>query len=71
MRFNIPVGHITAWQAVMLNKDAEELPSESDITGVDDIELQEIAEKALGIIFSDKRRPDRYRIYSNILYMSC
>ena len=30
----------------MLNKAAEELPSESDITRVDDIELQEIAEKA-------------------------
>ena len=25
--FNIPVGRITAWQAVMLNKAAEELPS--------------------------------------------
>ena len=48
--FNIPVGCITAWQAVMLNKAAEELPSESDITGADDIELQEIAEKASGII---------------------
>ena len=34
----------------MLNKAAEELPSESDITGADDIELQEIAEKALCII---------------------
>ena len=34
----------------MLNKAAEELPSESDISGVDDIELQEIAEKASGII---------------------
>ena len=45
--FNIPVGKVTAWQAVMLNKAAEELPSESDITGVDDIELQEIAEKVL------------------------
>ena len=44
--FNIPVGKVTARQAVMLNKAAEELPSESDITGVDDIELQEIAEKA-------------------------
>ena len=44
--FNIPVGKITARQAVMLNKAAEELPSESDITGADDIELQEIAEKA-------------------------
>ena len=48
--FNIPVGRITACQAVILNKAAEELPSESDITGVDDIKLQEIAEKASGII---------------------
>ena len=43
--FNIPVAKITAWQAVMLNKAAEELPSESDITRAVDIELQEIAEK--------------------------
>ena len=44
--FNIPVGKLTARQAVMLNKAAEELPSESDITGADDIEFQEIADKA-------------------------
>ena len=43
--FNIPVGRIATWQAVMLNKAAEELPSESDITGADDIDLQEPAEK--------------------------
>ena len=48
--FNIPAGKVTARQAVMLNKAAEELPSESDITGVDDIELQETAEKVLVII---------------------
>ena len=48
--FNIPVDKVPAQQAVMLNKAAEELPSESDITGADDIELQEIAEKALDII---------------------
>ena len=48
--FNIPVGIVTARQAVILNKAIEELPSESDITGADDIELQEIAEKASGII---------------------
>ena len=48
--FNIPVGHITARQAVMLNKAAEELPSDHDITGADDIELHEIVEKASGII---------------------
>ena len=48
--FDIPRGKVTARQAVMLNKAAEELPSESDITGVDNIELQEIAEKASGII---------------------
>ena len=44
------MGRITTRLAVMLNKAAEELPSESDITGADDIELQEIAEKASGII---------------------
>ena len=43
--FNIPVGKLTARQAIMLNKAAEELPSGSDITKADDIELQEIAEK--------------------------
>ena len=48
--FKISVGSITAHQAVMLNKAAEELPSESDITKADDIELQEIAEKTSGII---------------------
>ena len=48
--FNIPVGKVTTWQAVMLNKAAEELPSESDIAGADDIEFQEIAEKASDII---------------------
>ena len=52
--FNIPVGKVTAWQAIMLNKAAEELTSESDITKVDDIELQEIAEKALDLIFQIK-----------------
>ena len=46
----MPVGKLTAREAVMLNKAAEELPSESDITKVDDIELQEISEKASGII---------------------
>ena len=48
--FDIPRGKVTAHQAVRLNKASEELPSESDITKADDIELEEIAEKALGII---------------------
>ena len=52
--FNIPVDKLTARQAVMLNKAAEELPSESDITKADDIELQEIVEKASGIIYQIK-----------------
>ena len=37
-------------QAVALNKAQEELPSASHITKADDIELQEIVEKASGII---------------------
>ena len=48
--FDIPRRNVTAHQAVMLNKAAEELPSESVITKADDTELQEIVEKALGII---------------------
>ena len=48
--FNTPVGKLTARQAVMPNKAAEELASESDITKADDIELQVIAEKASGMI---------------------
>ena len=47
---DIPRGKVTARQAVMLNKAAEELPSESDITKADDIALQDIVEKASGII---------------------
>ena len=48
--FDIPRGKVTAWQAAMLNTAAEELPSESDLTKADDIELQEIVEKAFSII---------------------
>ena len=44
------MGKLTARQAVMLNKAAEELPSETVITKANDIELQEIAEKTSGII---------------------
>ena len=44
--FDIPRGKVTAREAVMLNIDKEELPSESDITKADDIELQEITENA-------------------------
>ena len=61
MGFNVPVGKLMARHAVMLNKAAEELLSESDITKADDIELQEIVIKSIRYSFSDKRRPDRYR----------
>ena len=53
------IGHSLHWHyintalqeyVIMLNKAAEELPSESDITKADDIELQEIVEKTSGII---------------------
>ena len=67
--FNIPVSKVTARQAVMLNKAAEELPSESDITKADDIELQEICRKSIRYSFSDKRRPDRYRGFIRTSFM--
>ena len=43
--FNIPVWKVTARQAVMLNKAAEEIPSASDITNANDIELQKLQKK--------------------------
>ena len=67
MGFDIPVGRITARQAVMLNKAAKELPSESDITGADDIELQEIAEKALGIISQINIQTDTDDLFEHLL----
>ena len=48
--FDIPRGKLTAQQAVILNKMKEELPSEYDITKVDDIELQEIAKSMEDLI---------------------
>ena len=52
--FDIPRGKVTARQAVMLNKAAEELPSESDITGAD---LQ----------YSSKFPVDSYKFPINLL----
>ena len=49
--FDIPRGKLTARQAVMLNRVKEELPSESDITRADDIELQEIVKSTEGLMF--------------------
>ena len=69
--FNIPVGKITAWHAVMPNKAAEELPSESDMTRMDDIELQEIAEKAMKStedLISHLNDQQSQMIYWNIFY---
>ena len=45
--FKVPEGKITSRQASMLNKAEEELPSESDITKADDIDLQEIMKNAM------------------------
>ena len=67
--FNILVGRLTAQQAVMLSKAAEELTSESDITGADDIELQEIVEKASAIISQIKEvQRDREDLFEHPLH---
>ena len=44
--FAVPVGCITARQFMASYRAGSQLPSTSDITRADDIELQEIAEKA-------------------------
>ena len=48
--FDIPRGKLTAQQAVMLNRVKGELPSGSDITKADDIELQEIVKSMEDLI---------------------
>ena len=66
--FNIPVGPLTAQQAIILNKAAEEL-HESDITKADDIELQEIVEKASGIISQIKDvQTDTEDVFEHLLH---
>ena len=45
--FDVPVGKITAHQFMASYRVGSQLPSTSDKTRADDIELQEIAEKAL------------------------
>ena len=45
--FDVPVGRMTARQFMTSYRVGSQLPSVSDITRADDIELQEIAEKAL------------------------
>ena len=44
--FKIPLGNLTARQAIMLNRVEEELPSISDIAKADNIGLREITENA-------------------------
>ena len=46
MGFGIPVGPMSPWEYVVLNRLEEELPSVSDVNKADEIELQEITESA-------------------------
>ena len=48
--FDVPVGRITARQFMASYRAGSQLPSTSDITRTDDIELHEIAEKASGSV---------------------
>ena len=48
--FNVPKGKVTSRQAVLLNKAEEELPSSSEITKADTIELEEITKSTENLI---------------------
>ena len=52
--FNISKSKVTAWQAAMLNKVEEEIPSASDVDKAGDIELQEIVKSTKDSIFQIK-----------------
>ena len=58
--FDIPRGKLTARQAVMLNKAQKELPSGSDITKADDIELQEIVKSTENLISQMSQTDDSF-----------
>ena len=58
--FDIPRGKLTARQAVMLNKPQEELPSESEIAKVDDIEMQEIVKSTEDLISQMSQTDDLF-----------
>ena len=67
--FNVSEWPLSRAQAVALNKSQEELPSASDITKSDDIELQEIAEKASDIISQIKDiRTDTDELFEHPLH---
>ena len=63
--FDVPVGSITALQFMASYRAGSHLPSASDITRADDIELQEIAEKASRSIenLNQQARKNPPRIY--------
>ena len=67
--FDVPVGRITARQFMASHRAGSQLPSTSDITRADDIELQEIAEKhreAQRILTSkSKKNPPRIYLCEN------
>ena len=48
--FDMPIGKVTARQAVKLNRVKEELPSASDAAKADDIELQKIVKSTEDLI---------------------
>ena len=50
LSFDIPMGKVTARQALMLNRMEEELPSAPDIAKEDDIELQEVVKSTEDLI---------------------
>ena len=63
--FDVPVGRITARQFMASYRAGSQLPSTSDKTRADDIELPEIAEKASRSIeiSTSKSRKNPPRIY--------
>ena len=48
--FDMPVGPMSPWEYVVLNRLEEELPSVDDITKADEIEMQELGKNAEDLI---------------------
>ena len=66
MGYNITKTNLKPRFVLDLMEKQAELPSSSEIAGTDEIELEEIAEKALDIILRLKTSRQIQMIYSNI-----
>ena len=66
--YNVNKGKVTAWQAAMLNKVEEEIPSASDVDKAGDIELHKIAKSTEDLISQINNQSQTDELFENPLH---